>query len=48
MFTGPAGDSVARLLASFLKGSSVAEAVEKLEVRGMKEETKVRRRKEEV
>ncbi len=38
MFTGPAGDSAARLLASFLKGSSVAEAMEKCEVRSMKEE----------
>jgi hypothetical protein len=48
MFTGPAGDSAARLLASFLKGSSTADAKEKLEVRRKKEETKVRRRKEEV
>jgi hypothetical protein len=48
MLTGPAGDSAARLLASFLKGSSTAEAVEKLEGKSRKEETKVRRRKEEV
>jgi hypothetical protein len=47
MFTGPAGDSAARLLASFWKGSSFAEAKEKDEGRSMKEEIKVRRMMEE-
>jgi hypothetical protein len=46
MLTGPAGDSAARLLASFLKGSSA----ERSEVGSKKYEmaTKVRREKEEV
>jgi hypothetical protein len=48
MLTGPSGDSAARLLASFLKGSSAAEAGEKEEVKSMKEETKVRSKKYEV